>query len=85
VTVYDPSGPYTDPDVTIDINRGLPRTRAAALAGQGGRDATRLRARRDHHPGDGVRRAAREHRSRAPWKEAQGKYSAPAATSPERS
>lgn len=27
VTVYDTSGPYTDPDVKIDINRGLPRTR----------------------------------------------------------
>ena len=24
VTVYDPSGPYTDPDAAIDINRGLP-------------------------------------------------------------
>ncbi|MFP5295987.1 MAG: phosphomethylpyrimidine synthase ThiC, partial [Alphaproteobacteria bacterium] len=23
VTVYDPSGPYTDPDATIDIHRGL--------------------------------------------------------------
>jgi phosphomethylpyrimidine synthase len=27
VPVYDPSGPYTDPDVTIDVQRGLPRTR----------------------------------------------------------
>ncbi len=27
VTVYDTSGPYTDPDMTIDINRGLPRIR----------------------------------------------------------
>jgi phosphomethylpyrimidine synthase len=27
VPVYDPSGPYTDPDVTIDVERGLPRTR----------------------------------------------------------
>ena len=24
VTVYDPSGPYTDPDARIDINKGLP-------------------------------------------------------------
>ena len=32
LTVYDPSGPYTDPDVTIDINHGLPRTRAAWIA-----------------------------------------------------
>ena len=27
VTVYDTSGPYTDPDVLIDINKGLPRMR----------------------------------------------------------
>ena len=29
VVLYDTSGPYTDPSVTIDINRGLPRTREA--------------------------------------------------------
>ena len=28
VTIYDPSGPYTDPNVAIDINSGLARTRA---------------------------------------------------------
>jgi phosphomethylpyrimidine synthase len=27
VTVYDTSGPYTDPDIQTDINRGLPRIR----------------------------------------------------------
>ena len=27
VTIYDTSGPYTDPAVKIDINKGLPRTR----------------------------------------------------------
>lgn len=27
VTVYDTSGPYTDPEITIDINKGLPRLR----------------------------------------------------------
>lgn len=27
VTIYDTSGPYTDPDVNIDINKGLPRIR----------------------------------------------------------
>ncbi|MCH5225241.1 MAG: phosphomethylpyrimidine synthase ThiC [Muribaculaceae bacterium] len=27
VTIYDTSGPYTDPDVIIDINKGLPRIR----------------------------------------------------------
>jgi phosphomethylpyrimidine synthase len=29
VTVYDTSGPYTDPDVAIDIRSGLPRLRDA--------------------------------------------------------
>jgi len=29
VTIYDPSGPYTDPKVTIDINKGLARPREA--------------------------------------------------------
>ena len=29
ITVYDTSGPYTDPKVEIDINRGLPRMREA--------------------------------------------------------
>jgi phosphomethylpyrimidine synthase len=28
LTVYDPSGPYTDPDARIDIHAGLPRLRA---------------------------------------------------------
>ena len=27
LTLYDPSGPYTDPAVKIDIEKGLPRTR----------------------------------------------------------
>jgi len=31
-TVYDSSGPYTDPQVSIDIVRGLARTRAAWIA-----------------------------------------------------
>src|SRR5467141_3771433 len=35
LTVYDPSGPYTDPDVTIDINHGLPCSRAAWIAARG--------------------------------------------------
>lgn len=29
ITVYDTSGPYTDPAVSIDINKGLPRFREA--------------------------------------------------------
>ena len=32
LTVYDPSGPYTDPQVSIDIERGLARTRTAWIS-----------------------------------------------------
>src|SRR5205814_966329 len=35
LTVYDPSGPYTDPAVTIAINHGLPRTRAPWIGARG--------------------------------------------------
>ena len=34
--VYDPSGPYTDPDATIDVEKGLPRTRLAWVKERGG-------------------------------------------------
>ena len=34
--VYDPSGPYTDPDATIDVERGLPRTRVDWVRERGG-------------------------------------------------
>ena len=34
-TVYDSSGPYTDPSVTIDIEGGLPRPRAAWISARG--------------------------------------------------
>ena len=36
VSVYDPSGPYTDPNATIDVERGLPRTRLAWVKERGG-------------------------------------------------
>ena len=36
VPVYDPSGPYTDPDATIDVERGLPRARLAWVKERGG-------------------------------------------------
>lgn len=29
VTIYDSSGPYTDPSVTIDINKGLPKVKSS--------------------------------------------------------
>jgi phosphomethylpyrimidine synthase len=35
VTVYDPSGPYTDPAAVIDINRGLSRPRDAWVLARG--------------------------------------------------
>ena len=35
VPVYDTSGPYTDPDVTIDVEKGLARTRAAWIKERG--------------------------------------------------
>ena len=35
-TVYDTSGPYTDPDVVIDVNAGLSRNRLAWVRERGG-------------------------------------------------
>ncbi len=34
--VYDPSGPYTDPDATIDVERGLPPAREKWVRERGG-------------------------------------------------
>src|SRR5579863_4612755 len=34
--VYDPSGPYTDPDATLDLEKGLPRTRIEWVKERGG-------------------------------------------------
>ena len=34
--VYDPSGSYTDPDATIDVEKGLPRTRIEWVRERGG-------------------------------------------------
>jgi phosphomethylpyrimidine synthase len=36
VPIYDPSGPYTDPDAVIDVERGLPRPRTAWVRERGG-------------------------------------------------
>jgi phosphomethylpyrimidine synthase len=36
LAVYDTSGPYTDPDVVIDVNAGLPRHRIAWVKERGG-------------------------------------------------
>ncbi len=34
--VYDPSGPYTDPDMVLDVEKGLPRTRSEWVKDRGG-------------------------------------------------
>jgi phosphomethylpyrimidine synthase len=38
VTIYDPSGPYTDPHAKIDINKGLPKTREPWVVSRGDLD-----------------------------------------------
>lgn len=61
ITVYDTSGPYTDPDVKIDINKGLPRMREAWIEDRGDTevlpDITSLygRERRDNTALDAIR------------------------------
>src|SRR2546430_5023384 len=52
LTVYDPSGPYTDPAVTIDINHGLPRPRAPWIAARG--DVESYAGRRGQPPDNGL-------------------------------
>src|SRR5215471_14265625 len=42
LVVYDPSGPYTDPDVAIDVRKGLPSVRAEWIAAR--EDSERLEA-----------------------------------------
>ncbi len=44
VTLYDPSGPYTDPSVTIDINVGLARARDAWVEARGDVETVAARA-----------------------------------------
>ncbi len=44
VTIYDPSGPYTDPTASIDINKGLERPRDAWVLARGDVEACEPRA-----------------------------------------
>ena len=44
VTLYDTSGPYTDPDAVIDIARGLPRARTAWVRARAGVEEVEGRA-----------------------------------------
>jgi phosphomethylpyrimidine synthase len=52
LTIYDPSGPYTDPDAAIDINSGLPRTREAWVKARGDVEEIDGRAVRDEDNGN---------------------------------
>ena len=69
ITVYDTSGPYTDPSVEIDINKGLPRTREEWVIARGDTDlldditSEYGRARRDNRDLDAIRFPI-EHRPR---------------------
>jgi phosphomethylpyrimidine synthase len=53
VTVYDTSGPYTDPEATIDIARGLPALRRDWIVGRG--DVEAYEGRRPQPRDDGRR------------------------------
>ena len=68
VTVYDPSGPYTDPAASIAINRGLPRPRDAWMLARG--DVERVSNPREVKPEDNGFAAGRHlaagHRHRRP-------------------
>ena len=44
VTIYDPSGPYTDPNARLDINAGLMRPRDAWVLARGDVEETAARA-----------------------------------------
>ena len=57
VSLYDTSGPYTDPDVAIDVRRGLPGMRQAWIESRGDTEAYDGRAR--HALDDGVKHEAR--------------------------
>ena len=69
ITVYDTSGPYTDPAIEIDINKGLPRTREEWVISRGDTDLLEDitseygRARRDNRDLDAIRFPI-EHRPR---------------------
>ncbi|MEK9951716.1 MAG: phosphomethylpyrimidine synthase ThiC, partial [Curvibacter sp.] len=54
VTVYDTSGPYTDPQADIDVRRGLPPLRADWIAGRG--DTETYAGRTPYALDDGLKR-----------------------------
>ena len=58
VTLYDTSGPYTDPHGSIDIRRGLPDLRSAWIDARG--DTERYAGRQHGAVDDGLRHADRD-------------------------
>ncbi|UZG42645.1 phosphomethylpyrimidine synthase ThiC [Caldimonas thermodepolymerans] len=58
VTLYDTSGPYTDPQASIDIRRGLPALRSAWIEARG--DVERYEGRARQALDDGARHEARD-------------------------
>ena len=57
--VYDTSGPYTDPDVVIDVEKGLSRPRTAWVTERGGVEAYEGRAVKPEDNGHAGRHLAR--------------------------
>ncbi len=57
VTLYDCSGPYTDPNVTIDVTKGLPPVREAAVVARG--DTELYEGRRIQAVDDGLKEGER--------------------------
>ena len=58
--VYDTSGPYTDPDVTVDVREGLPALRAGWIEARG--DTERYEGRAVKPEDDGYRDEAQASR-----------------------
>ena len=58
ITVYDPSGPYTDPAAAIDVRRGLPAPRAAWVEAR--QDTEAYEGRRIQLIDDGLRDQAQQ-------------------------
>ncbi|MDM4767879.1 phosphomethylpyrimidine synthase ThiC [Pelomonas sp. SE-A7] len=63
VCVYDSSGPYTDPEASIDVRQGLPTPRAAWIAERG--DTEAYEGRQIALLDDGLREAAQQQALRA--------------------
>ena len=53
VYIYDTSGPFSDPDIEIDLKKGLPRMRESWITG---RFALSRQSRKSHHT-DGIRQS----------------------------